>query len=87
MWSPDGLELVYSTVLYNEISEPIAYSFRLVDAQSGNERILLESPENCFAAKSWTEDNILTLEKNYGEALIEFDLNSNKIISEIATTP
>ncbi len=50
LWSPDGSELVYSTVLYNEISEPIAYSLRLVDIQSGSERILLESPDNCFAA-------------------------------------
>jgi WD40 repeat protein len=87
LWSPDGLELVYSTVLYNEISQPNAYSLRLIDAQSGSERILLESPEDCFDAKSWTEDNTLIVEKNYGQTLIEFDLNSNKIISETATTP
>ena len=87
LWSPDGLELVYSTVLYNELSEPIAYSLRLVDAQFGIERILLESPEECFSAISWTEDNILTLEKNYGEVLVEFDLDSNKIISEAIVTP
>jgi len=29
----------------------------------------------------------LTLEKDYGQVLIEFDLNSNKIISESTATP
>lgn len=86
LWSPDGSELVYSTVLYNEISEPVDYSLRLVDAQSGGEKILLESPKDCFNTLSWTEDNILKVEKDFGNTIIEFDLNANKIINE-TTTP
>jgi len=73
--------------LYSEISEPIAYSIRLVDSQSGSEQIILESTENCLAAISWTEDNTLIIEKNYGQSLIEFDLDSNTIISEATNTP
>jgi hypothetical protein len=85
VWSPDGLKFVYSTVLSDDVS--VNYSVRLVDAQSGSERILLASPDACFAATSWREDNILMLQKNYGEAEIRFDLNSNKIISESTITP
>lgn len=87
IWSPDGLKFVYSTVLYEEQQARLNYSIRLVDAQSGTERILLESPDACFAVTSWTENNILTLEKNYGQTLAKFDLNTNKIISEATLTP
>jgi len=88
LWSSDGLMLVYSTVKYlpNHVGRE-GYTLRLVDAQTGSERILLDSPVDCFNAKSWTEDNILILEKNYSEELIEFDLHSNKIISESPATP
>ena len=85
-WSPDGLKLVYVTRKSANQGEIFINSLRLVDAKSGNEQIILESTEDCFAATSWTEDNILILEKNYGESLIEFDLDSNQIISETATT-
>jgi hypothetical protein len=87
VWSPDGLRFVYSAVLSANQGERFAYSVRLVDAQSGSEQILLESPDACFAATSWTEDNILILQKNYGQTLVEFDLNSNEIIRESPTTP
>ena len=79
--------MVYSTVLYNEISEPVGYSLRLVDVQSGSEKILLESPKDCFSTLSWTEDNILKVEKDFGKAIIKFDLNTNTIISDTSTTP
>ena len=87
LWSQDDLMLVYSTVFHTNISEnmEVKYTLRLVNTQTGNERILLKSPRNCYTAISWTEDNILTLTKNYNESLIEFDLNSNSIISETAT--
>jgi len=87
VWSQDGLEFVYSTVTYADQGERNNYSLRLVDTRSGSERILLESSDTCFSTISWTEDNILTVEKNYGESLLEFNLNSNTIISEIATRP
>jgi hypothetical protein len=65
-------------------------SLRLVNALSGSEQILLESADNCFAARLWSEDDILTIE-NYGtnnnRTLIELDLNSNKIIREVTATP
>jgi hypothetical protein len=90
VWSPDGLKFVYSTVLDISSGESVNCALRLVDAQSGGERILLESPDNCFAARSWSENNILTIErydKNYERTLVEYDLNSNTIISEATATP
>lgn len=91
IWSSDGLKFVYSTV--TDKPDHVGregYSLRLVDAQTGSERIILESPEDCFVTMSWTEDSILTIErydKNYDRTLIEFDLSSNKIISEATVTP
>jgi len=90
VWSSDGFNFLYSTVLYNEISEPISYSLRLVNAQTGGEQILLESPDRCFAARSWSDNNILTIEsydKDYNQTLVEYDLNLNKIISGATATP
>lgn len=90
LWSSDGLEFVYSTVLHNEIGELITYSVRLVDAQSGREHILLESTKNCYASRVWREDSILIIEsydENYDRTLLEYDLSSNKIISEATATP
>ena len=88
VWSPDGLKFVYSTVM--DENQGVIYSLRLADTQIGSERILLESSENCFAASAWTEDNILTIEsydKNYDRTLIQYDLNSNTVISEFTATP
>ena len=87
IWSPDGLEFVYSTVTSSDQGEMFSYSVRLVDAQSGSEQTLLESTNECLAVTLWSEDNVLTLEKNYGQAVIEFDLNSNKIVREATVTP
>lgn len=88
IWSPNGLGVVYSTVTYNanHVGRE-GYSLRLVDAQSGSERILLESAEDCYEAVSWNENNILILRKNYNEAFIEFDLNSNKFLSKAPSAP
>lgn len=88
--SPDGLMFSYSTVLWNNMYERVAYSLRLVDAQTGSERILLESPDNCFATRSWSDNNVLTIErydKNYDQTLVEYDLNLNKIVSEATAMP
>ena len=90
LWSSDGLEFVYSTVSSSEISELITYSIRLVDAQSGREHILLESTKNCYASRVWREDSILIIEsydENYDRTLLEYDLSSNRIISEATATP
>ncbi len=87
VWSPDGLKLCIPLCYLKARVKEFAYSLRLVDAQSGSERILLKSPDNCFTAISWTENNIVMIEKNFGEALIEFDLSSNKIVSEATVTP
>jgi hypothetical protein len=76
---------VYSTVTSSNQGERFGYSVRLVDAQSGSEQLLLESA-GCLAVTSW-EGNVLTLEKNYGQVLIEFDLDSNKIKSEATVPP
>jgi hypothetical protein len=89
VWSPDGLKFVYSTVMYSSNHTGIEnYSLRLVDAQSRNERVLLESGVDCFLAISWNEDDILTV-KDYGvtyePTLIEIDLNSNNVTNATAT--
>jgi hypothetical protein len=90
LWSPDGLQAAYSTVMSINYGESVQYALRSVDVLSGNERILLESPENCFTARSWSADNIITIEsydKNYNLTLIEYDWNSNRVIREAAATP
>ena len=90
LWSQDGLQFVYSTVTSLDNWETRSYSLRLVNALSGSEQILLESPDNCFDTKLWSESDILTVE-SYGtndvRTLIELDLSSNKIIGEVTTTP
>lgn len=85
LWSADGLKLVYSTAMSDHQAQTRSYTVRLVDVRTGSERILLEDFDTCYAAKSWGENNTLILEKNYNEAFIEFDLNSNEIVRE--TTP
>jgi WD40 repeat protein len=86
-WSADGLRFVYATMAVHDQGTRFNYSLRLVDVQAGSEQILLESSEACYGPMAWTESDILILEKNYNEALIEFDLNSNKIINEAIITP
>jgi hypothetical protein len=81
-WSPDGLKLAYSTVLDINNGENFKYTLQLADAQTGSDQILLESSENCFNVRSWSDSNILTI-----ESLVEYDLNSNKIISGATSTP
>ena len=85
LWSPDGLQFVYSTVMYTNYGGNNKYSLRFVDAQLGIEQIMFESQENCFFTKLWSADNILTIEnydKNYNRTLVDFDLNTNTVISE-----
>jgi hypothetical protein len=86
LWSDDGLNLVYSSLTRDSNGEIENYSLRLVDARTGSERTLLESPENCFVALSWDKKNILMIKKDYSESLIEFDLHTNTIVNE-ATLP
>lgn len=90
LWSSDGLRFVYSTGTFTNTAE--IYSLRLVDVLTGNEKILLESEVtallqgNCYIAKEWQE-NILKIEKNYSQTIVEFDLNTNTIISETPINP
>ncbi|MFT3892116.1 MAG: hypothetical protein QM730_10825 [Anaerolineales bacterium] len=91
VWSPDGLEFVYSAVVSYPPSnrESDTYFLRWVDTQSGNERVLLEAKTDCFLAVDWNEDNILTVEdygRSYEPTLIEIDLNS-KIVTNATATP
>ena len=88
VWSPDGLRFVYSTVksLPNNVGRE-GYTLRLVDVQTGTERILLEAATSCYLAKKWEDSNILLIEyydKNYNGALMEYDINSNTVISTSA---
>lgn len=88
-WSPDGLELVYSTVAYNFQEGTTHYSLRLVDVQSGSELILMESDSDCYVVSKWDENRSLLVERydeNYSSTLITYDLNLN-IISEATPSP
>lgn len=91
IWSPDGLRFVYSTVKYrpNHVGGREGYTLRLVDAKTGVERILLESKTSCYLVKEWKDNNVLLIEydyddKNYNRAIMEYDLDSNTIISTSA---
>lgn len=89
LWSPDGLKFVYSHLIRNELREWEGLSLRLVDAQSGDERILFDSRDNCFSATSWGTDNILIIQRDGrgGDTIIEYDLNTNNIVKESTATP
>lgn len=80
VWSHDGLQFVYSTIFENSISDKFETSIRLVDAQTGNEKIILETINNCYVVREWTTSNILVIESYAEKLLIKFDLNSNTII-------
>jgi len=85
IWSPDGLRFVFSTVKYlPDHGGRNGYTLRLVDVRTGVERILLESETSCYLAKKWEDSNILLIEhydENYNGAIMEYDINSNTIIS------
>lgn len=83
LWSPDGLEFVYSTIINSE--EKTVSSIRLVDAQSGSERILLESENDCYLAREWKENRILTIESFADQKLLAYDLKSNAISDAVIT--
>jgi WD40 repeat protein len=89
VWSSDGMQLVYSTLTWNEQGERENYSLRLVDAQSGTEQIIFEAPDKCFSAMSWGTNGVLIVEKqgSEGRTIIEYDLNSTNIINESTATP
>jgi len=74
----------------NEISEPVAYSLRFVNTQTGSEQVLLESNQECFMARVWKNSHTVVVERhgaNQAQTLIEYDLNSNSVISESTATP
>jgi Tol biopolymer transport system component len=90
IWSPDGSKFIYSTVKYlpNHVGGREGYTLRLVDAKTGVEQILLESKTSCYLVKEWEDNNILLVEyddENYNRAIMEYDLDSNTIISASAT--
>lgn len=88
VWSPDGLQFVYSTVKYlpNNVGT-VGYTLRLVDVKTGVEQILLESKTNCYLAKRWKDNNVLLFEyydENYNPTIMEYDFYSN-IVSGTST--
>jgi Tol biopolymer transport system component len=92
VWSPDGLRFVYSTVKYlpNNVGGREGYTLRVVDAKTGVERILLESKTSCYLVQGWKDNNVLLIEydyddENYNRVIMEYDLDSNAIISASAT--
>jgi len=83
IWPNDESRFVYSTGTSTSESED--YSLRLVDVNTGSEKILLESDTNCYLAKDWKDNNILLIEQigPYDEkTTLEYDLKVN-IISTV----
>lgn len=82
VWSPDGLQFVYSTVKYppNHVGRG-SYTLRLVDIQTGAERILLESKTSCYLAKRWEGNKILLIDyrEDGSQVAMKYDLISNAV--------
>lgn len=87
VWSPSGLKFSYSTIFDDHINRKFETTVRLVDIQTGNEQILLEDLDNCYRVKEWQQDNILIVESVADKKIIEFDLNTNTILSETPINP
>lgn len=88
-WSEDGLRFLYSTATYTNDSTTfsVRYALHLVDAKTGIEKTILDSPRDCFQVVEWFDTDILKIHKNYNESIIEFDLNTNTILSETPINP
>lgn len=85
VWAPDGSQFVYSTDYFPhyEETEMDGFTLRLVDAQTGEERILLESKTSCYRVREWREDNVIVIDyddENYDRAIMEYDLNTDTIL-------
>ncbi len=82
IWSPDSSQFVYSTEKSDGLEEYKA-TLRLVDIETGKERILLEADKNCYWAEKWGDNDILFVHyfTEKGEPdIMQYDLNSNTII-------
>lgn len=90
IWSPDGLRFVYSNVTYTDQWNVDRYSLRLVDGRTGEEQIIFDSAENCFAAKNWKDNHIIVVE-SYDPMLkvviLEYDLRVNRPLDASTGTP
>jgi hypothetical protein len=90
VWSPDGLQFVYFNVAYTDQWDIANYSLRLVNGKTGEEQIVLESAQNCFAVKDWKDDHVIVVERFDPDdkvAVIEYDLNLKQVLSERTATP
>lgn len=87
IWSQDGLTFIYSTVIYSSDYSKQDSTIRLVDAKTGMEQVILESSQDCLHVVEWVDTNIIKIQTNYYESLIEFDLNTNTILSETPINP
>jgi hypothetical protein len=90
VWSPDGLQFVYSNVEYTDQWDLANYSLRLVDGKTGEEQAVLESAQNCFAGKNWKDDHVIVVERFDPDdkvTVIEYDLNLKQVLSESTATP
>jgi hypothetical protein len=90
IWSPDGLQFVYSNVSYTDQWAVLNYSLRMVDGKTGSEQILLESPKNCFAVRNWKDNHVIVVESfdpKREVTVMEYDLNLKRILSEGTATP
>lgn len=90
IWSPDGLQFVYSNVSYTDQWAVANYSLRLVDGKTGKDQIILESAQNCFAVKNWKDDHTIVVESfnpDLKVTVIEYDLSLNQVLNESTATP
>jgi hypothetical protein len=85
VWSSDGMAFVYSTVFRDNDDLKYETSVRLIDAQSGREKILVESQNNCYLVREWQQDDILIIESFADQKLFGYDLKSNSAVDFPAT--
>jgi Tol biopolymer transport system component len=90
IWSPDGLQFVYSNVEYTDQWAVANYSLRVVDGKTGKEQIVLESAQNCFAVKNWKDNHVIVVESfdpDLKVNIIEYDLSLRHVLSESTAAP
>ncbi|MCL4268316.1 MAG: hypothetical protein KJZ72_02170 [Anaerolineales bacterium] len=86
VWSSDGLQYVYSTIISDYENSIYATSVRLVDSLTGQEQILLEASNDCYSVEKWDND-LLYIESEAERVVFEYDLETKRIINKSQPNP
>lgn len=87
VWSRDGLQFVYSTVINDYENNKYETSVRLVDSLTGQEQILLETINDCYSVEKWENDTTLYIESDAERVVFEYDLETKRIINKSQPDP